>query len=370
MYGRHDSSSSRAPEREPEMRPEELVRRADEDVDVPGGDVDRAVRCVVDGVRPGERARLVRERDDPRHVRRRPDRVRGDRKRDHARPLADEPGEVVVVEREVVGHAGGAHDDPEVVRELEPGSDVPVVVELRHDHLVALAERARERPRQQEVERGHARAERDLGGGTAEERGGAGVRSLHELVRAPARLVGRVHVRVRLAEVRRDRVDHRVRALRAAGRVEERERPVERGEPRPNCADVECGGAHAISSPFTVHRYCGRRDQRVADEAAALGSREQLLEILASRRGGELDLEARLDLDEGVQTVLVALPDDAVSATRAGDLELGLLRVEVEARQRAADECDEHEVLRPPLVSAWDRHLPRDRSSRCARRRP
>ena len=34
---------------------------------------------------------------------------------------------------------------PEVVLELEPGGDVRVVVELRHEDLVAAAERAGER---------------------------------------------------------------------------------------------------------------------------------------------------------------------------------------------------------------------------------
>ena len=60
-------------EREPDVRPEVLVRRAEEDVDVPGGDVDRPVRPVVDGVGPGERAGAVRELDDPGDVGRRPD---------------------------------------------------------------------------------------------------------------------------------------------------------------------------------------------------------------------------------------------------------------------------------------------------------
>ena len=54
------------PEREPHVRAEELVRRADQHVDVPGRDVDRPVRRVVDGVGPGERAGGVRELDDAR----------------------------------------------------------------------------------------------------------------------------------------------------------------------------------------------------------------------------------------------------------------------------------------------------------------
>ena len=92
-------------ERHPHVRPVELVRRAEEDVDVPGRDVDRAVRAVVDGVGPGERADAVGELDDPPHVRRRADRVGRDRERDDARAVAELRGEVVVVEREVVVHA-------------------------------------------------------------------------------------------------------------------------------------------------------------------------------------------------------------------------------------------------------------------------
>ena len=74
-------------EREPHVRAEVLVRRADEDVDVPGGDVDRPVWRVVDRVGPGERAGRVRELDDAAHVGCRADRVGGDRERDDARAL-------------------------------------------------------------------------------------------------------------------------------------------------------------------------------------------------------------------------------------------------------------------------------------------
>ena len=60
--------------------------------------------------------------------------------------------EVVVVEREVVRHVDEADDDPEVVLQLEPRRHVRVVVELRHEHLVARAQRPREGAREQEVE--------------------------------------------------------------------------------------------------------------------------------------------------------------------------------------------------------------------------
>ena len=126
-------------ERQPHVRAEELVRRAEEHVDVPAGDVDRAVRPVVDGVGPGERAGAVGELDDACHVGRRPDRVRGDRERDHLRALGELRLEVVQVERQVVVHAGEADDDAEVLRELEPRRDVRVVVEPGADDLVARA---------------------------------------------------------------------------------------------------------------------------------------------------------------------------------------------------------------------------------------
>ena len=73
-----------APEGEAHVRPEELVRRADQHVAAPGGDVDRTVRAVVDGVDPGERARLVRQLDDAAHVGRGADRVRRRREGDHS----------------------------------------------------------------------------------------------------------------------------------------------------------------------------------------------------------------------------------------------------------------------------------------------
>ena len=104
----------------------------------------------------------MRELDDPPDVRRGSDRVRGDREGDDARPVREQPGEIVVVDLELLGDAGDAHDDPEVVGELEPRSDVRVVVELGDDDLVARAQRPRESAREQEVECRHARPEGDL----------------------------------------------------------------------------------------------------------------------------------------------------------------------------------------------------------------
>ena len=228
------------------MRAVELVRRADQDVDVPGGDVDRPVRAVVDGVGPGERAGRVGEVDDAAHVGRRADRVRGDRERDDARPIGELPLQVVVVEGHVVRHLDEADDDAEVVLKLQPWRHVGIVVELRHEHLVAGSERSRERAREEEVETRHARPERDLLVAAAEEGGRALPRVRDQRIRAPRGLVGSADIGVRLPEVAGDRVDHLVRALRSARAVEEGDRPLERAEPRANRVDVVGDGrAHA-----------------------------------------------------------------------------------------------------------------------------
>ena len=163
LYGRQRSSSSRRAKPRPEMRPVELVRRADEDVDARRRHVDRPVRRVVDGVDPGERAHLMRELGDARDVDQRPDRVRGPREGDHARALRKQRGRGG---RGRAVHSSSDLGEPdfeaEVVRELEPGRDVPVVVEPRHDDLVAARELPADRAREREVERRHVGAEDDL----------------------------------------------------------------------------------------------------------------------------------------------------------------------------------------------------------------
>ena len=120
------------------------------------------MRRVVDGVDPGERADRVRELRDAGHVDERPDRVRGPREGDYPCPLGEQRGEVLEIERRVVAKLGEPNDDAEVVAQLEPRRDVAVVVELRHDDLVAGLELAADRPRECEVERRHVRAERRL----------------------------------------------------------------------------------------------------------------------------------------------------------------------------------------------------------------
>ncbi len=241
-------------ERHPQVRPEELVRRAEQDVDVPARDVDPPVRPVVDRVRPRKRAGAVRELDDPGDVGRRPDRVRRDRERDHARPPGELRLEVAQVEREVFVNAREADDDAEVLLERQPRRHVGVVIEPGADDLVAGLELPAERAREQEVQRGHALAEGDLVGMAREEAARCRARPLDQLDGPDARPVRRADVRVVLAQVARDRVDHVVRALRPTRPVEEGERAVERGVAATDSGDVQQGRAHATSSPLTVQR--------------------------------------------------------------------------------------------------------------------
>ena len=231
-------------EREPEVRSVELVGRAEQHVDARRGDVDRRMRCGVDGVDPRERTHLVRQLTNPCDVDQRPDRVGGPRESDHARALGQKRLEVVEVDRRVVAQLGELHPQAEVLRQLEPGRDVAVVIELRDDDLVAGAELASNRPRQGEVERRHVRAEDDLLRAAAEKGSRCPARLADEQVAPPAGLEGPAEVRVRLAEIAGDRLDDLVRNLRPAGPVEEHQRPRERRETRPHRGDVERDGAH------------------------------------------------------------------------------------------------------------------------------
>src|SRR5262249_58978247 len=103
----------------PDVRAVELVRRTNQNVGTCGGDLDRSVRGVVDGVDPGERSGLVRELGDTRDVHERPDGVRRPRKGDHSRALGELLGEIVEIERSVVADVREADDEAEVARELE-----------------------------------------------------------------------------------------------------------------------------------------------------------------------------------------------------------------------------------------------------------
>ena len=77
-------------------------------------------------------------------------------------------------------HVDPAHDDPEILLKREPGRDVSVVIEPRHEHLVSHRQLTGERPGEEEVERGHALAEGHLLARAAEKRAGLGVGEVDE----------------------------------------------------------------------------------------------------------------------------------------------------------------------------------------------
>ena len=181
-----------------------------------------------------------------------PDRVRGNRERDHPRAVAELRLESVVVEREIVVDVDPADDDPEVFLERKPRRDVAVVVELRHEHLVAGFELPCECAGEQEVERGHALPERHLVTRAAEETPRLVVRQIDERRGVARGLVRRTDVRVVTPEIVGDGVDHLVGALCSSGTVEEREPALQGAVAGTNSGDVEQRSTHASSSPLRV----------------------------------------------------------------------------------------------------------------------
>src|SRR5919201_1714219 len=108
------------------------------------------------------------------------DRVRGPREGDDPGPATELRSQIVEVERRVVAQLREPDAQPEVVGELEPGSDVAVMVELRHDDLVPGRELPRRRAREREVEGRHVGAENDLLRAATEESAGHPPRLGHE----------------------------------------------------------------------------------------------------------------------------------------------------------------------------------------------
>src|SRR6185437_14547826 len=114
----------------------------------------------------------------------------------------------------------------------------------RDDDLVALAPLSGDRPGKREVQRRHVGAEDHLARRAAEERAGSEPRVGNEPLGAPTSLVRSTDIRVRLAQVDRDRLDHLVRHLRAARAVEEGKVAAEGREACPSRDDIEGDGAH------------------------------------------------------------------------------------------------------------------------------
>ena len=114
------------------VRAEKFVGGADQKIAIERGDVDQAVRAVVDGVDVGERSGGVREADDFFYRIDGADRVGGVADGDEFRLRIDFRGEVGHVERAIfVVNLGPADGDAAIFCEREPRGDVGVVVEAR-----------------------------------------------------------------------------------------------------------------------------------------------------------------------------------------------------------------------------------------------
>ena len=141
-------------------------------------------------------------------------------------------------------HVDEADREVEVVRELEPWRDVPVVVEPRDEDLVAGPQRTGRRAAEREVQRGHVRAEDRLVRRASEKLGGREPCLCDDGVRSAARLERAAGIRVRLSVVARDGFDHLVGDLGATGAVEEDEVCPKRAESAADGFDVERDRAH------------------------------------------------------------------------------------------------------------------------------
>ena len=96
--------------------------------------------AVVNGVSPGQRACRMRQLHDARDVGESAHGIRGDGERDNSRAVGELAFQILQVERRVLVDLREPHHQPEVVGELEPRSDVAVVVELCDQDLVAFAQ--------------------------------------------------------------------------------------------------------------------------------------------------------------------------------------------------------------------------------------
>ena len=117
-------------------------------------------------------------------------------------------------------HAHVSHGHAAFLLEPLPRRDVRVVVQIRHDDLVALAPLRAESAREVEGERRHVVAEGDLAWSRVEEIRGRVARALEHRVRLLARGIGPRGVRVVLEEIHGHGVRDLAGNLRAARSVE------------------------------------------------------------------------------------------------------------------------------------------------------
>ncbi len=122
------------------MRPEELVRRAGQEVRLDGLHVDRTVRREMDRVDERPRADGMRPANDLGDRVDRPDRVRGPAEGNEARPWAERRVEDRARRDVVVADVDDAHRRPPVGGHEQPRIHVGLVIERGDDDLVPRPE--------------------------------------------------------------------------------------------------------------------------------------------------------------------------------------------------------------------------------------
>ncbi len=229
-----------------DVRPEELVGRAEHHVDAERGGVDAAVRRGVDRVAPGQRPDPVGGGGDPGDVGDGPERIGGQRERHHLGARAEQTLQRVVVEGAVGDpQRRGADHQAVVAGDQQPRRHVGVVVERGDHDLVPGGQGPRERVGEQEVQGGHVGPEGDPLRGGPEQVGPGGAGPLHQRGGLPGGGEGAVEVGHGRLQVPGDRDDRRGVRLRPARPVEEDrrasvgERARQPGELRADRLDVD-----------------------------------------------------------------------------------------------------------------------------------
>ena len=121
-------------------------------------------------------------------------------------------------------------------------------------------------------------------------------------------------------------------------------------------SEQRCGELRSRNGP-PVHLpgVSGLDGEGVADEAIALGPREQLRERVRLGLGGKPNLEVDGDLDDPVALLAIGLRDDRAHACGARRLDARAPCVERQALQGAARDGGEQEVLGSPLLGQLGR---------------
>ena len=226
------------------MRTEELVGGAGEEIAVQRLHVDQTMRRELDGVDENECADSVRHPYDFSDIRYRTGGVGGVCYGDEAGARGERLGKAFHVEGGVFGVYIDDFDDRARFFHIRPGRHVGIVIEGRDDDFVARFERTSDRVGEVEGECRHARSEQDrVGIGGVEQ-------VCHRLARAAGDGIGALTaeegsaaVRVGVAVVAGDGVDHRLRHLGSAGAVEEHGGlPVVFGEPQGEGGELGANG--------------------------------------------------------------------------------------------------------------------------------